>query len=242
MTTGEQRSIQVNGRAITFELKRSERSTLSISVEPDSRVVIIAPREAPVGLVEAKVKRRATWIRRQQSHFEALPPPLPRRQWVSGETHRYLGRQYRLKVMTATKASVRLSGGFFIVTVPDKSDGQAVEAAMRTWYRDHARPLFQDRMAKLLAASTWLKLSSPPQLTVRRMRLRWGSTKGQARLCLNEDLVKMPLGCIDYVIVHELAHLRVPNHGAPFWRLLSRLYPEWEKWRERLQKQEVDLA
>ena len=108
MTVSEQRSVQVNGQVIAFHLRRSDRTTLSISVEPDSRVVVVAPRGAPVDLVESKVRRRATWIRRQQKHFEALPPPLPARQWVSGETHRYLGRQYRLKVASAAQASVRL--------------------------------------------------------------------------------------------------------------------------------------
>jgi len=236
---GEQRSIEVYGRSITFHLKRADRRTLSITVEPDRRVVVTAPKEADVDLVDKRVRRRAQWIRRQQNHFESLPPPMPPRRWISGETHRYLGRQYRLKVTSAPETSVRLAGRFFDVVVPDGSDAQAVSAAMNAWYATHARAILRDRLLRMLQGSAWLRLPVP-QLTVRRMRLRWGSTTAGLRVCLNVELVKMPLGCVDYVIAHELAHLKVQNHGAPFWRLLGRLYPEWERWRDRLDQQEVD--
>lgn len=235
----EQRSIEVYGRSITFQLKRADRSTLSITVEPDRRVVVMAPQAADVDLVDSRVRRRAQWIRRQQRHFESLPPPVPPRRWITGETHRYLGRQYRLRVISAPETSVRLTGRFFEVVVPDGDDLQAVSKAMNAWYVTHARVILRERLLRLLQGSVWLRLPVP-QLTVRRMRLRWGSTTAGSRICLNVELVKMPLGCIDYVIAHELAHLRVPNHSTRFWRLLGRLYPEWERWRERLDQQEVD--
>jgi predicted metal-dependent hydrolase len=239
VTRGEQRSVEANGQVVKFELKRSERRTLSISVEPDRRVVVTAPVNASAELVDLRVRRRVLWIRQQQRYFEALPPPMPARRWLSGETHRYLGRQYRLKVGTASKVSVRLSGRFFVVGVPDPSDARAVEKAMLAWYKAHARAALLERMRRLLESSTWLRLAAPPQLTVRRMRLRWGSTTSGNRIFLNAELVKLPLGCVDYVIAHELTHLKVPNHGLLFWRLLGRLYPEWKTWRERLSQQEV---
>ncbi|MEX3897346.1 M48 family metallopeptidase [Paraburkholderia sp. BR10954] len=239
MTLGETRSVEASGQTVKFQLKRSERRTLSISVEPDRRVVVTAPVNASAELIDLKVLRRVLWIRQQQRYFEALPPPIPVRRWLNGETHRYLGRQYRLKVCTAPKVSVRLVGRFFVVEVPDLGDARSVEKAMLDWYRAHARAELQERMRRLLESSTWLRLRAPPQLTVRRMRLRWGSTTSSGRIFLNTELVKLPLGCIDYVIAHELAHLKVPNHGRLFWRLLGRLYPEWKTWREKLSLQEV---
>ena len=239
MTGVERRSINVSGRVIAFQLKRTERRTLSISVEPDRRVVVTAPADAASDLVDSRVRLKAQWIRRQLRHFESLPPPMPARLWIGGETHRYLGRQYRLKVISAPQTAVRLSGRFFEVSVPDINDSHAVETAMHSWYQTHARAILRERFLRLLGTSTWLRLPTPPQITVRRMRLRWGSTTPSSRVCLNVELVKMPLGCIDYVIAHELAHLKVPNHGAPFWRLLGQLYPEWERWREKLNRQEI---
>lgn len=239
MTLGEQRSVDVYGRAIEFHLQRADRRTLSISVEPDRRVVVTAPTDTAAELVDARVRRRAQWIRRQQRHFESLPPPLPPRRWISGETHRYLGRQYRLKVTSGAETSVRLAGRYFVVVVPDVDDVQAIESEMGAWYQAHARVILQERLLLILASSTWLRLPSPPKLTVRRMRLRWGSTTAGARVYLNVELAKLPLGCIDYVIAHELAHLRVSNHGAQFWRLLGRLCHDWKRWRDKLDQQQI---
>ena len=239
MTSAEPRSVEVNGRPIHYQLHRSDRKTLSITVEPDRRVVVIAPLSAAHDLVDARIRRRAAWIRRQQQYFEALPPPPTPRRWVSGETHRYLGRQYRLKLIRGSASSVRLVGGFFMVTTPDIADCHTVEKAMAEWYSSHAREMLPKRLKHLLEKSTWIQLPGAPQLTIRRMKLRWGSTTPGGRICLNVDLVKLPLGCIDYVVAHELVHLQVQNHGKSFWRLLGRVHPDWEVWRSRLDRCEV---
>lgn len=226
-------AIDVHGRALKFTLRRTQRLTLAISVEPDGQVVVTAPQTATHERIEQAVMRRAQWIKRQQKHFELLPPPLPPRQWVSGETHRYLGRQYRLRVSEGVPA-VRLSGAFFEVCVPEPAASHAVEQAMQAWYRSHAKPLFRARLEAILTGTTWLGGTSQPEVVVRAMRTRWGSATPSGRIYLNIDLVKQPMGCIDYVIAHELVHLRVPHHGRTFWRLLARVCPDWERWRERL--------
>jgi predicted metal-dependent hydrolase len=239
LTGAELRSVEVNGRPIHYQLRRSDRKTLSVTVEPDRRVVVIAPLLAAQDVVDARIRRRAAWIRRQQQYFDSLPAPEAPRHWVSGETHRYLGRQYRLKLVCGSTLDVRLIGGYFIVRTPDLADTRTIEKAMVGWYRAHASELLRKRLRIVLEQSTWLRLSQVPQLTIRRMKLRWGSTTPGGRVCLNLDLIKLPLGCIDYVVAHELVHLRVPNHGAEFWRLLGRVLPEWKKWQRRLEHHEV---
>jgi predicted metal-dependent hydrolase len=238
LTGAEARSVDANGRLIRYELRRSERRTLSISVEPDARVVVIAPHRIAGEVVDARIQRRAGWIRQQQLYFEALPPPPQPRRWAAGETHRYLGKQYRLKLVTGSQLSVRLLGGYFVVTTRRQNDPSEVEAAMNGWYRARARDLLLKRLVQVRNASTWLSLPETPSLSIRRMRLRWGSTTPGGRICLNVDLVKLPLGCIDYVLAHELVHLQIPNHGPKFWRLLERVFPQWEHWRHRLAMEE----
>lgn len=236
----EAKAVEIGGRRLEFQLRRSpRRRTLEISVKPDQRVVVTAPENATDERIAAAIRRRAPWIRRQQIAFEDLPQPLPPRQWVAGETHRYLGRQYRLKVVTGTPASVKLSGAFFVVTVPKPGDRSTIQRAMEGWYREHAKALLADRTAKAIKSTTWLGLAEPPRLTVRYMKQRWGSTTPGGRVYFNLDLVKLPLGCIDYVVMHELVHLKVPHHGTAFWRLLGRCMPDWERWRGRLIRQEV---
>ncbi|MGE3595799.1 MAG: M48 family metallopeptidase [Dehalococcoidia bacterium] len=224
---------------MSYELQRTpRRKTVGIAVEPDRRVVVLAPGHVDGARIDAIVARRLGWIRRQHRRLDALAsPPLPR-QWVAGETHRYLGRQYRLKIVSGRQREVKLSGAFFVVTLPRPGDRQAVQRLMESWYREHARAVIEARLAKLLTATTWLDVEPPP-FTLRALRQRWGSTTAAGRVAFNIDLIKLPAGCIDYVIAHELVHLRIHNHSPAFWRMLGRVMPDWQQWRERLGRVEV---
>lgn len=239
MSPSEPRSIDVGGHPLAFHLRRSNRRTMSISVEPDQRVVVTAPAAAPEEKVAAVVRLRAQWIRRQQLAFEAMPPPQQLRRWVAGETHRYLGRQYRLKIVTGEKPRVRLVGPFFVVTAADPNDSATIRAQMDRWYREHAKSILTEVVDRAVRRAHWLHLTSPPAVTVRRMWKRWGSTTPSGRVYFNVDLVKAPLGCIEYVVVHELVHLTCPNHGPAFWRMLGRCLPDWKRWKEGLERQEI---
>jgi predicted metal-dependent hydrolase len=235
-----QHAIEVGGRRLEYQLRRSvRRRTLEISVAPDRQVTVTAPATASTERIALGVRRRAGWILRQQRAYEELPPPPYPRQWVAGETHRYLGRQYRLKLVQGAQASARLSGAFFVVSVPQPDDRQLVRRTMERWYRHHATRLLTSRVSNALASTTWLRMSEPPCVTIRAMRLRWGSATRNGRVYFNADLVKLPLGCIDYVVMHELVHLKILHHGPAFWGLLARCMPDWERWLEKLSKQEA---
>jgi len=233
------RTLQTGEWTLEYELTRTaRRRTVAITVEPDRRIVVLAPGTAESARIDTIVRQRVDWIRRQWRTLEALPAPELPRQWVAGETHRYLGRQYRLKPVDGTTRSVRLAGAFFVVTLRDRSDRQSIRRLMEAWYRQHAILLLTGRVERLLHATTWLDVSAPA-IELRALRQRWGSTTARGRVYFNPDLVKLPLGCIDYVVAHELVHLKVPNHGPAFWRMLTRVMPDWKRWRERLARVEV---
>jgi hypothetical protein len=238
--TGEARTLTVPGDTVHHALRRTgRRGTVAILVEPDRRITFLAPAGADAGAVERIIHRRLSWIRRQRRELEALPPPSPPRQWVNGETHRYLGRQYRLKIVRGPERSVKLSGAFFVVTLPDPKDRNAVRALMEDWYREHARRVIAERARRLLGSTTWLDISEPPPITIRALSHRWGSTTKAGRITFNVDVVKLPPVLLDYVIAHELVHLKIPNHSPAYWRLLGRVMPDWEKRRERLARVDV---
>jgi predicted metal-dependent hydrolase len=189
--------------------------------------------------VESVLRRRREWVRRRTREAAALPPPALPREWVSGETHRYLGRQYRLRITAGTPTTVRLSGKWFVVTVASTDDPVYVRRAMQRWYLAHAREVFARRMEALVRRTSLLGLTEVPPLTVRRLEKRWGSCSAEGRILMNVDAVKLPVGCVDYLLLHELCHLREPHHGAAFWRLLDACMPDWERWRRRLDEVEV---
>lgn len=233
------RTVTLGNERREYELRRSERRTLAISVEPSGRLVVTAPRTLEVERVETVLRRRRDWIRKRSREVESLPPEPPPREWVSGETHRYLGRQYRLRVRRGADAGVKLQGPFFIVTVAEPADTRRVRALMERWLLEHARETFARRMEAVMRRAPMLRLDESPPLVVRLLRTRWGSCSPQGRILMNVEAVRLPLPCIDYVLLHELCHLRVPNHGARFWRLLDACMPEWERWRHRLDAAEI---
>lgn len=241
MTTAgeEKRLMHLRTGALEYVLRRTgRRLTVGITVEPSGNVTVAAPAAASIGQVERILKRRETWIRRRVERVMSQPPPPIPREWVNGETHRYLGRQYRLRLERGDRA-VRLRGKYFCVTVPDLADRQQVRTLMERWYLEHAREVFSRRLSDLVNATPRLRLHTPPPLLVRRLRKRWGSCSPEGRILMNVDAVKLPVGCVDYLLIHELCHLRVPHHGPEFWRLLALCMPDWERWRRRLDEQEI---
>jgi predicted metal-dependent hydrolase len=129
--------------------------------------------------------------------------------------------------------SVRLAGGYFVVTLPNPANRAAVRPLVEDWYREHAKTLLNERVRRVIASTTWLDVPTPP-IMIRVLRQRWGSTTRAGHILFNVDLVKLPLSCIDYVVAHELVHLAIPNHRPAFWRMLGRVMPDWKRWRERL--------
>jgi predicted metal-dependent hydrolase len=153
--------------------------------------------------------------------------------YVAGECHLYLGREYRLDVVPGTRA-VELAPDRLLVTLPGTPSPAAIETALRAWYVDRARELFAGRLDLLHHGATPFA-HIPVRLRVRWMRQRWGSCHPAGRVTLNVELVKTPLSCIDYVIVHELCHLLVPNHSTQFYRLLATCVPDWKERRAEIE-------
>jgi predicted metal-dependent hydrolase len=236
---GEHYELYISEESLQYEVRRtSRRRTVGIFVEPDRRVVVLVPRGADSQRVERIIVSRLPWIRRQQRRLDVLPPAAVPRQWVAGETHRYLGRQYRLKLLSDREQSVRLIGGYFVVSLPKPNDRAGIQRLMEGWYREHAKALLAARVERALAATTWLEVGTPP-ITVRVLQQRWGSTTAGGRVTFNVDLVKLNMPCIDYVVAHELVHIRIPNHSPAFWRMLGRVMPDWKRWQHRLSLAEV---
>ncbi len=218
------------------KLKRSPRRTLAISVLPDGTLELVAPESATIEEVLKRVAKRLPWIRNQRSNFREMNSTRPPLRYVNGATHRYLGRQYRLKIAKGPSPHVSLKGGFFCVTVP-KMDALSIRDALQGWYRTRAREVLQKRVARWEKWCRARKLAEP-KVSLRVMARRWGSARQDGTIAFNPDLIRAPSICIDYVITHEICHLRHPNHGPAFLRLLTTLFPNWRETKARLERAE----
>ena len=225
-------------REVSWTLLRRDRRTLEIAVAPDGGVEAVAPLDAPLAKIEQMLVKRMPWIDRQRRELGGMADaPMPR-QHLPGETHRYRGRAYRLKVERGIVSGVRLLRGRLIVRSHAPSDRDETRRLVDEWYRCKAHQVFAERIELACSRFPDPDLVRPILWQVRQMKKRWGSMTAPGRLTLNLDLIRMPTPAIDYVLTHELAHRVEHHHGAEFWRLLDRVMPDWRERKNVLETSE----
>lgn len=236
MTT-VQYAIEYGEATIQYEVIYTSRKTLAISVHPDLRVTVEAPEGTTLAAVEAKVRKRASWILKQQRELAKYLPPLPPKQYVSGASHRYLGKQYRLKVIQADYEQVKLTRGQIEIYTLDKRDTKQVQEQLDGWYLWQARRVFRQRLREMFKRFHSFTIDLP-KLQIRALKARWGSCTPSGMIILNVKLMQVPKRYIDYVLVHELCHLIEHNHSKRFYLLLDNLMPDWRERRRELNEVE----
>lgn len=235
--------VRIDNTTIEYEVRRSERrkKTVEITVAGDG-IQVAAPLTMPDGDVEAIVRRRAPWILRHAARrlLEAVPM-----RFVSGETLPYLGRDVRMVVEPAhvQAPEVRFDHWRFWVAAPRDLGGDEHRAAIRrafvAWYRERAATRIQASIERWLPQ---FGSGSPPVILIRDQRRRWASCAPDGTLRFNWRVVMAPPATLDYVVVHELAHLRVRNHSAAFWSRVATVMPDYRERRAWLRELEPLLT
>ena len=274
---GAMQTVNYGAHGIHYVIRRhaGRHARVRIHVHPDGLVEVEAPEEADSHAVREAVRARAQWIVGHLRDIETRRQHVLPRDYVSGESHFYLGRRYMLKVVVLdaaalsykpgqgkqpAKIGVKLSGAYltvsirqpqllrihegdsarrmsvFLTSVEDKAmqaaKRQRVKILLRDWYREHAAAFFQKRLAALQQNIAWL--DSIPAFRLQAMQKQWGSCSPSGVLLLNPHLIKAPARCVDYVLLHEICHLREHNHGKTFYALLESLLPDWQSVKDKL--------
>lgn len=231
----ETSAVTWGGTRFAYAIRRSRRRTKTVAVTVDAggSVVLVAPERFPTDRLDALVRRKAPWIaqrlRRVQTHD---PPPAPR-EFVSGESVRYLGRHYRLKVAAGAAGAATLHGGWLHVPTPDGVERAAhVRAALIDWFRRRAAERLPERVAAWRAKAG----VEMPRVVIADQRKRWGSCDRNGTIRLNWRIMQAPMRLVDYVVVHELIHLRHPGHGRDYWQAVGCVLPDYERRREDLRQ------
>lgn len=225
-------SLVFGSREINYELTYQDRKTLGIRVFPDCRVKVIAPYDTTEDKLKAKLKEKAPWIIKQQLEFLSYHPLTPPRKYINGETHLYLGRQYRLRIEPAEVNKVKLYRGRIIIF---RKEGYDPAKLLDEWYRKKANIYFKNTLNSLLLLFKKYKIEEP-SLQIHNMKTRWGSCTPKGKVILNPELIKAPKGSIEYVIIHELCHLIHHNHTRAFYDLQETIMSDWKKWKDRLER------
>ena len=233
---GESSRVQFGQTLLEYQIKRSNRrATVSIAVVPEAGLVVTAPRRATKKRLDELVRQKGAWVVQRLKRRSDLPPPLPEREFVSGETFKYLGRQYSLQVKLAAQAGdVRLHGAQLILTLKRGiSEAQKVAQArtvLISWYHARAAEYLPRRAAPWVAK---LKLQAP-QIIVADPEKRWGSATKSGKVRINWRILQAPVTLVDYVLVHELTHLIHEDHSQAFWASLGKVMPDYEERKKRL--------
>ena len=223
-------SFAYGDEVIEFEVnaKLGDSSKISIKVASDCKVQVFTPLDIEHTQLMNAVKKRSRWIYQQLCVFREQTQLITPRQYVSGESHYYLGKQYQLKVIESAEEiqGVKLLRGKLQVTFRKKETNK-VKDLLAQWYRVRAKEVFAKRITNVIDQALWV--SATPSLRLLNMQTQWGNCSPSGMLTLNPYLVKAPTQCIDYVILHELCHLAEHNHSERFYYLMSQVMPDWEK-------------
>ena len=197
------------------------------------------PEHLTTRRLDAVVRRKATWIVQRLRRVQSHGPPWSPREFVSGESVLYLGRHYRLKVNPRGTGDAKLRGGWLHVPVPAGARQTAhVRAEVIAWLRRHAAARLPERVVAWRA-----KAGVPmPRVVIANQEKRWGSCDQHGTIRLNWRIIQAPMRLVDYVVVHELVHLRHRGHGRDYWQAVGRVMPDYERRREDLKQRGVSLA
>lgn len=227
--------INYGEKEIEFQVKYRKRKSVRVSVKPNLEVEILAPLETKDEKIKEIVLKRASWILKEQEYFKKFLPRLTPRCYVSGETHRYLGRQYRLKVIAADKNDVKLKGKFIYINTINKLNREYNKDLLYEWYKVHAIKKFDELFEKCYEKVRKYGIEKPTW-SIRKMNLRWGSYNPKKNhIVLNIELIKASSYGIEYVIMHELCHTKYLNHNKEFYKFLDVIMPEWKDRKEKLE-------
>jgi predicted metal-dependent hydrolase len=229
---------------IPFTLIRKKVKNINLKVRQDQTVVVSAGKAVPYQSIEKFVTQKAPWILKHLEHFAAMDRADQAKDYASGETLYYLGQPYRLQVLPAEKKPrVLFEHGQIYLIVKDICDQISKEKLIKSWYREQAEIIFKQSLARVLPLVAGYGIAEP-SLTIRNMKTRWGSCSWKkGKITLSTELLKTPERCIDYVVLHELAHFLHHKHDVSFYNFLSVVMPDWKERRvilKNLAKEIID--
>lgn len=234
--------IRLEDMEVQYTLRRSSRKTIGITVEKDGTVKVHSPYRISEDYINQLLQKKSPWILEKVREAQIRLAEAGRPKTFSeGECLNYLGKQFKLKIArnsSIKKHETAMLNENILLKVPLNADDEKIRGILKRWYIDQFKLLAQKRVvhySRLLGRS-------PGKITVREQKTRWGSCSAKGNINLNWKLIMAPLEVVDYVIVHELCHLKEMNHSKNFWKLVEGICPEYIKYRTWLKKNGDNLT
>ncbi|MGG3987231.1 SprT family zinc-dependent metalloprotease [Bacillus smithii] len=225
----EKHQIEYANKIIDFVVKRKKVKNVNLNIKPDMTIEVTANDRVPLDFIFDFVKTKGAWILKNVKTFKDVQPyRQSEREYVSGETFKYLGKQYRLRVIQEEEEKVKYFRGFIYLYVKDTENVNRKAKLVNEWYREKAQKTFHESLDKMFPLVQKYGVEKP-NIDLRSMKARWGSALTDKKtILLNTELIKAPKYCIDYVVLHELIHFKYNDHSDNFYKMLYSLMPDWE--------------
>jgi hypothetical protein len=221
-----QAHICLGGKLVTYTVKRSRRRLIALTID-EHGLRVGAPGRASLRAIEDMLRKHDAWVLRKLAEWQQRCPPP--RHWRDGETLMLLGQSLRLTLVPGQR-EVGVDGNRFIANANSVRNADEMKNQITDWLRQRALRCFRERIAHFHP-----QLGVPePQIRLSDARTRWGSCHAEGRIRLNWRLIQMPLRLVDYVVIHELAHLVEMNHSPRFWTIVARLVPDFKSRRAEI--------
>jgi predicted metal-dependent hydrolase len=220
---------------IEFKIAYSGRRTIGITVLPDSSVIVRAPYLTSLETVSRIVNEKYNWIIKYRDNYRKVDNSLFNRSYISGSCHLFHGKESVLKVEKSRKSYIRFNDSTIELGTERTDDYPGIRRLLYRGYKNEALKYFPEILIRVLKEHK-NQMFKPTGLVIRNMKRRWGSCSNKGVITLSTELIKLSDLYIEYVIAHELCHLKHHNHGSQYYKLLSEVFPEWKTVRKELRK------
>lgn len=225
-----------NNKAISYRLQFSRRKTFAIHIYANSSIVVKAPKWMSIKKIEKRVLQKADWIIEKQEAFSLIYPKTPTRKYINNEVFKYLGNELTLQITHDIINKVSSQDNLLVVQTAFPDNSQKIKKLIDSWYKQQAQQILYLRFKDCQPIAEQIGIKFTGQLKLRNMKSRWGSCSTKGIITLNNHLIYAPQICIDYVILHELCHIKEHNHSKRFYDLLDKIMPNHKEIAKLLNK------
>lgn len=227
----EKESVDINGEKIVFFVQRKNIKNINLKVNLDKKVTMSIPMKMEIEIAKEFVKKKADWIKKQQNYYESFAEEKENITFENGETVYLLGKQYKMKIISSTQNNIVIKGNYFEINIKEKyiENKKYIRKVYDKWLKEYAEQILNNLIIRY--QSTLKKYNIRiPKLEIRQMKSRWGSCiPSNNKVIFNLNLIKTPMCCIEYVVLHELSHFKYQNHSKNFYNFITIFMPDWKE-------------
>ena len=227
----EENSVDIDGEKIIFFVQRKNIKNINLKVDLNKQVTMSIPIKMDINTAKEFIKEKANWIKKQQNYYDSITYKRENIAFEDGETVYLLGKQYKLKIISNIKNEILINGEYFEIHIKEKyiDNKKYIKKIYEELLKEYAYQVYRELVEKYQTLLRRYNIKFP-NIEIRQMKRRWGSCfPNNNKVVFSLNLIKTPICCIEYVVLHELSHFKYPNHSKNFYNFVAIFMPDWNK-------------